>query len=945
MSISSPSLPSSFDPDLHLRSEPDLPSPRLAPSNSNSDDLEAMHIQEEELRAARLHTGAVIRHRSSGLPGTLRREDILNPETPSKHLAITRQLLAGSDPPVLKATMPFSSSPVLYPLSSSPPAIGQKRKLFQTWRPEVPKKRKMLGGFIVDEEDEEDLTLVAAKQQPSAQAIVETASDSVAAGGPGLDLEQVASRSRSPSLPPLTHPETQDRMRHSVTIQTSSGKFVNITIRPKAKQLSYEQTIAQRSTTAPGRARKAYYGIDIHKLLDENKAALELENAHRKLDHRDTLVKSVEHPVADVSNNNSRKCQMWTEKYRARKFTDLIGDERTHRSVLRWLKSWDPIVFPGSTKSKVKKKQSFAFADPRVLDERSQHRKILLLTGPPGLGKTTLAHVCARQAGYETLEINASDERSRNVVTGRIRDAVGTENVRGIDVVKGDKKTRKAGRPVCVVVDEVDGVVSGSGAGGGDGGFMKALVDLVQLDQRSSQYRADTSYGSKKTKKGDNFRLLRPLILVCNDLYAPALRPLRTSSCAEIIHVRTPPIDKAINRLTTIFEKEHISSDVDAVRRLCEASWGLQNRKQGHNHSGGASEGDIRSLLVQGEWIAHKLRSSTHHATTPLHLTKSWLEENILNSTTHSSETLNRGGIHELIDLIFTEGAGLPNVPFNRSTTSTTQSTIAPPSSPPKTAAPPIGISELRKNFAVTHIRALSDTLSDPDRLTTSLFTTYPTQIYQDDTYLSKPAQAYDWLHFHDTLSSRVFAGQEWELSPYLSTGVCAFHCLFASTAAAKRGSWEGGGGDGGVAAGEKDGHGHATHPFAGPRADFMAYEAEKANRALITELQSHFAAPLLRLYRSMDAVAVEMIPNVARMLAPEVKPVLVGGGSAGQGSTASVRKESEKACVRIGSRVMSGVGVGFERVRVEGEGGERGFGHGHGHGHGQGGFVMRMEP
>ncbi|OQU98107.1 hypothetical protein CLAIMM_03935 [Cladophialophora immunda] len=740
--------------------------------------------------------------------------------------------------------MVFSSSPIYYAPSSSPPPLPankKKRRLFQPFPVEQqPKRTKMVGGFVVEDDENEDEHNAESRPNNVDQP-VSRANKNSAVPPPLEELADLARTSgisetatsrhtpSSPRLPPLPRPLLRKRQHGRVTLQTSSGTAVNIPTRKKVEALSYEQTIAQRSVTVEGRAKKAYYGIEIHKLMDDAKTLQQLDEFEKQ--RKDQLQASDSPTNSKSAGSNPAAHQMWTEKYRAKKFTELVGDERTHRQVLRWLKAWDEVVFPGS--AKLKSMRAFDDKDPS-----QQHRKILLLTGPPGLGKTTLAHVCARQAGYEVLEINASDDRSRDVVKGRIKDALGTETVRGI---KEQGKARKAGRPVCVVVDEVDGVTTGSSASGGEGGFVKALIDLVQLDQRNSTGSGNPD-AAKGRKKGDKFRMLRPLILVCNDVYAPSLRPLRTSSVAEIVHVRKAPLDKVIARVRSVFEKECIACDNDAVRRLCENAWGLAMRKQRGPGSRGSGEGDIRSVLVQAEWIAHKLRANE----TKPRLTRQWLEPQLEEARTEQKGP-GRGGVREVVERIFLEGAGLPNLP---AALSADDARLVADS-----RSNPVGVANLRKRAAITALREMVDTCGEHDRVVTECFATYPTQVFQDDVQLSKPNASYEWLHFHDCLSRRVFSGQEWELTPYLNTS---------------------------------------------------AYD-----------------------------IATELIPNVGKMLAPDVKPVVIGG-SGSSASVASVRKETEKTCIRNAVRTMLALDISFEKVRVEIEGGGA---------HSNGGYAYRMEP
>ena len=80
------------------------------------------------------------------------------------------------------------------------------------------------------------------------------------------------------------------------------------------------------------------------------------------------------------------KEDLWTTKYAPHDSSELVGNHTAYESLVKWLKDWTP--------------------------QTEYHAA--LLAGPPGIGKTTMAQLAAKEVGLECLELNASDTRNKS---------------------------------------------------------------------------------------------------------------------------------------------------------------------------------------------------------------------------------------------------------------------------------------------------------------------------------------------------------------------------------------------------------------------------------------------------------------------------------------------------------------------------------------------------
>ncbi|NYZ76678.1 replication factor C large subunit [Candidatus Micrarchaeota archaeon] len=214
---------------------------------------------------------------------------------------------------------------------------------------------------------------------------------------------------------------------------------------------------------------------------------------------------------------------LWSDKYRPKNLEQFAGNGEVVEGVKRWAMDW----------------------------ERDNAGKPILLSGSPGVGKSTLAYALAGTMNWPVVEMNASDLRDEKSV-GRIVGEASASN------------TLFGGRRL-VLIDEVDGLQRA------DRGGSKAIIELLK----------DAA---------------QPVILTANNVWKPSLASLK--SYCNLLPMRKVNSRTIASLLKKIAEKESLNVSEEALTNIANNSSG--DLRSAINDVQALGEGGVGAAEVVG---------------------------------------------------------------------------------------------------------------------------------------------------------------------------------------------------------------------------------------------------------------------------------------------------------------------------------------------------------
>uniref|UniRef100_A0A1W7RE57 Replication factor C subunit 1 n=1 Tax=Agkistrodon contortrix contortrix TaxID=8713 RepID=A0A1W7RE57_AGKCO len=229
------------------------------------------------------------------------------------------------------------------------------------------------------------------------------------------------------------------------------------------------------------------------------------------------------------SNKNRGEVLLWVDKYKPTSIKTVIGQQGEHscaHKLLRWLKNWQK----DSSEDKQVKSGKFGRKDDGA------QSKAALLSGAPGVGKTTTASLVCEELSLSYVELNASDTRSKNSLKEVVAESLNNTSIKGF--CSGTSRSVSAKH--VLIMDEVDGM-----AGNEDRGGIQELIDLI-----------------KHTKV--------PIICMCNDRNHPKIRSL-AHYCFDLRFPR-PRVEQIKGAMMSIAFKEGLKIPPPAMSELILAA-------------------------------------------------------------------------------------------------------------------------------------------------------------------------------------------------------------------------------------------------------------------------------------------------------------------------------------------------------------------------------------
>jgi replication factor C subunit 1 len=132
-------------------------------------------------------------------------------------------------------------------------------------------------------------------------------------------------------------------------------------------------------------------------------------------------------------------------------------DQAPAKKLMRWLKDWPRHNLGLKTTKKTTAMGASAKNDGSAF-------RAALLSGPPGIGKTTTATVVCEELGLRYIELNASAARSKKALDDKVSQLI---HSRRVDEYFGERRSEskpviksKSGIKVThvLIMDEVDGM-------------------------------------------------------------------------------------------------------------------------------------------------------------------------------------------------------------------------------------------------------------------------------------------------------------------------------------------------------------------------------------------------------------------------------------------------------------------------------------------------------